>query len=79
MAQHAVKNTTVERRVWDAFEKRDGVGSPIMSGDVRCVVDLINEILTEERERCAQLCEKRCTNRVTGAVLAGLIRGGSEP
>lgn len=32
-----------------------------------------------ERERCAQLCEKRCRNRVTGAVLAGLIRGGNEP
>jgi hypothetical protein len=68
-----------EGRVWDAFSRLDGVGAPISNGDVKCVVELIRKIRGEERERCAQLCEKRCKNRVTGAVLAGLMRGGNKP
>jgi hypothetical protein len=40
---------------------------------------VIAEAILAERERCAGLCETRCKNRVTGVVLAGLIRGGSEP
>jgi hypothetical protein len=76
---NAYEGQSDESRVWDAFGKLDGVGAPISDGDVKCVVDLIKEIRAEERERCALLCEKRCTNRVTGAVLAGLMRGGNAP